>query len=94
MIAEIFRALAAEQAITVHAAHPGDTHSRLRLEVIRALAQSLHAAHNLMAGNDRLSLRLQVAGGNVQVGAADAASLHAEQYFLRARFGDGNIFET
>jgi hypothetical protein len=46
-----------------------------------------------MAGCDSVAQRRQLACGDVEVGAADAAGFDLEEHFAGRGLGDGHIFE-
>jgi hypothetical protein len=92
VVAEIFLPLAAEETVAVNAAHPGDADAGLWFELLEAFAEALDAADDLMAGDDGGVLRFEIAGGDVEIGAADAAGFDFEKYLIRSGFRDGDVF--
>jgi len=71
MIAEILHAIAAEPAISVNPAHPGDADARPDRQ-IRGCA-FYHLADDLMTRDDARLYRREVTFDDVAVGAADPA---------------------
>jgi hypothetical protein len=89
MIAEVLHLVAAEPAIAVHAAHPGDAHARSDGQV-RGCAFH-HFADDLMAGNNARPDGRQIAFDDVEIGAADATGDDFEQYLSGLRLRPGNV---
>src|SRR5258708_422486 len=92
-VAEIFKALAAIPAGSIHTADPGDADGSAAGQVGRAMVHDF--ADDLMAGNDfRVELG-KFAFHNVQVGAADSTGEDAKQNvtFLHRRPRDFTDFE-
>src|SRR5258708_24036534 len=92
-VAEIFKALAAIPAGSIHTADPGDADASAAGQVGRALVHDF--ADDLMAGNDFRAELGQFAFHNVQVGAADTAGEDAKDNmtFLHRRSRDFADFE-
>ncbi len=86
--AEIFAAAPAIRALAAGLAKPCDTDTRARAGKTRAFgAASDDRSDDLVAGNDSRMARRQVALGDVEVGAANAAGLDTDENLARARFG-------
>jgi len=91
MIAEVLHVMAAEPAIAVDPAHPGDADARSKQEVCGCAFH--HLANDLMAGNEvRLDGR-EVAFDDVEIGAADATGNHFEQHLAGLRLGPLDLFD-
>ena len=89
MIAEVLHIVAAEPAIAVYPAHPGDAHARSDGQ-LRGCASD-HFADYLMARNDARANGLKIAFDDMEIGAADATGMDFEQDFSGARLWPGNI---
>jgi hypothetical protein len=69
-------------------AEPCDTDAHARGGKTRAFgATSDHRSDDLVAGNNSRMARRQVALGDVEVGAANAAGLDTDENLTRSRFG-------
>ena len=90
-VAEIFLAAAAVGAGAVDPAHPGDADARAERQIARGASQNF--ADDLVAGNDFVAYRGQLALDDVEVGAADAADADFEQYLARFRLGLRDILD-
>ena len=93
VVAEILAVLAAERAGAVDAAEPGDAGAMTDADGVDAGAEFFDAADDLVAGRDSVAQRRQLAGGDVEVGAADAAGFDFEEDLAGSGLGDGQIFE-
>jgi hypothetical protein len=93
VVAEIFVVLAAEGAGAISSAEPGDAGAMADGDRAHAGAEFLHAADNLVSGCDSVAQRWKLTGGDVEIGAADAAGLDLEQDLARSGFGDGQVFK-
>jgi hypothetical protein len=91
VVAEILAALAAEEAGSVGATEPGDAGPRAWFPAGTSLPKLLDAPDDLVARGDGSVQRRQFSGGDVQVGAADAAGFDAEQDFAGAWLGNGQV---
>ena len=66
---------------------PSHSDARAQLEAFGLGAAAGDAANHLMARNDGLLARRQLAFDDVQIGPADAAGVHAYQHFSGAGLG-------
>ena len=71
-------------------AQPGDADALAEREARRTGAEGVDHADDLVAGHDAAAARREVALGEVEVGATDAADGHAHADLARARFGNGS----
>ena len=89
MVAEILAAVVAIEAMPAGVREPGNADPLADREAFDAGAEPLDEADDLVAGNDRQPLVRQLAVDDVQIGAADAAGLDADQQLRRPRRGLG-----
>jgi hypothetical protein len=83
--------VAAEPAIAVYPAHPGDADARSDRQV-RGCAFH-HFADDLMTGNDAFADGRKITFDDMEISAADAASNDLEQYLAGPRLRLGEIFD-
>ena len=87
VVAEVLHAVAAEPAVAVDAADPGDADARAERKLGGGAVDDF--ADDLMAGDDARVERRKVALDDVEVGAADAAGEDAEEDVAGVRVGRG-----
>src|SRR5436305_512224 len=79
MIAEVLAALVAIEAMAAGLRHPRRADPLADPPARHPGAEPLDNADDLMAGDDGIARRLQFAVDHVQIGAADAAGLDAQE---------------
>jgi hypothetical protein len=95
MVAEILHPGAAVFAGLIRLVQPGNPDARADGEPPRALAGRFDDADDLVTWNHRGFARREFPFDHVQIGAADAARLHADEHFSFAgpRYGHIGEFE-
>ncbi len=91
IVAQVLAPLATIGAVTAGASEPGDANPCADGEALDLRARLRHPANDLVTGHDRRPHVGQFAVDEMQVGAADAARLDADQEFRRARLGIGAL---
>src|ERR1700756_4773995 len=92
-VAKILHSVAAVFAGLIRAMQPRNSHPRASAKTPGVLAAFLNAPNHLVPGNHRRFSRLQFAFDYVQIGAAHAAKVHADQYFARSGLRNGHVGE-
>src|SRR6185312_11597782 len=92
-VAEILAARTAVRARTIGAAEPRDADALSHERGVDAVAGSRNFADHLMAGDDRIAVRRQLFIDDMQIGAADAAGPHPQQYLTLAGLRRLDILE-
>ena len=93
VVAEILAVFAAERAGAVGSAKPGDAGAGADVDRADAGAEFLDATDDLVPGCDGIAQRPQFAGGDVEIGPADAAGFDLEEDLAGAGFGDRQVFD-
>ncbi len=93
VVAEILAVFQTEQAGAIDATEPGDSDPLANADGVDAGAEFFDTRDDLVAGRDGVAERLQLAGGDVEVGATDAAGFDLKQDLAGARFGDRQVFK-
>jgi hypothetical protein len=93
MVAKILAPVLAIGAMPAGVGEPGNPDPFADGEAFDAGAEPLDETDDLVAGNDRQPLVGQLAVDHVQIGAANAAGLDADQHFGAPRRGLGPLFE-
>ncbi len=91
MVAEVLHVVAAEPAIAVDAADPGDADARACGEHRGCAFDNF--ADDLMAGDDAWMERREIALDDVEVSAADAAGEDLEEQFAGLRLRARDVFD-
>jgi hypothetical protein len=73
---------------------PSDSYPLAKPTVRYVRANGFERADDLMTGNDRRAPHVEIALDDVQVGAADPASVNLDQDFICGWLGDGNISQS
>src|SRR5579864_9272849 len=90
MVAKIFRAGAAVGAGSVGVVKPGNADARAEVEGLESRSESFHDANDLMTGDHRRFALRQFAFDDVEIGAADAAAVDADEDFAGGRLRRGH----
>jgi hypothetical protein len=91
VVAEVLHAVAAEPAVAVNTADPGDADARAGREGCGCAFNNF--ADDLMAGDDARVQGLEIALDDVKIGAADTAGEDFEQHFAGLWFRTRNSFD-
>jgi hypothetical protein len=91
VIAEVFHVVAAEPAIAVHPAHPGDADARSNRQIQGCAFHDF--ADDLMTGNDAWTDGREIAFDDVEICAADATGNDFEKHLAGLRLRLGEIFD-
>jgi hypothetical protein len=70
---------------------PGNSHARASAKSPGLFATFLNDADNLMPRDHRSFSRRQIAFDYVQISAADAAKMHADQHFALSGLRNGDV---
>jgi hypothetical protein len=89
VIAQILHVVAAEPAIPIYAANPGDANTAPQRQLRRCTGG--HLAHNLVTGDELRVNRRQVPFGYVQVGPANSTGQNSQQHIARLQLGFGDL---
>jgi hypothetical protein len=93
MVAKIFHSRAAVFTGLIRAMKPRNAHPRADAKTQRTFAAFLDDANHLVPGNHRRFSQRQFAFDNVQIGTADTAKIHADQYFALPGLRNGDVSE-
>ena len=89
--AEVLPAGSAESALAAGAGQPDQPGAVTDVPVLNPRPQGIDHPDHLMARHHRQQVRGQVAGGQLQVGAADGAGRHPQPHLAGARDGQGAL---
>src|SRR3569832_2241409 len=87
-VAKIFASAAAESTFAARPAQPGHAHAHAHLEGLHLFTEPLERADDFMSGNKRGLWIGELAIDHVQIGATDAASMDANDNFVRSGICD------
>ena len=94
VIAEILSLVIAEPAVATAASQPGYSHPLAGSQACHPRAQAFDGADDLVSRNQRQRGLREFPVHHVQVGAADAAGAHPEQYLAGCRPGHWQLLQA
>jgi len=87
-VAEVFASAAAEPTFAARSAQPGHAHAHAHLKNLHLFTEPLDRADDFMSGNKRGLWIGELAIDHMQIGATDAASMDANDNFVRSGICD------